>query len=190
MFVTYLHSYTVFTPALVMFFCAYVRTFTRSAKTCRCHGKWSFFGSSGFFGCEKPIWSEITNPFLDSDSKKNAPLVEELQCPLHSCGCIRKKNSHFLVIIISDGVVFVREVIRWTESELVARTRTQLDHHINIQEYWHQEKISRQGVGWCFAIICLDITSEAYMRFKQQNGRQRVLQSILKYWKDRWRLNR
>ena len=33
----------------------------------RCHGKWSsVFGSSVFFGSEESIWSEITNPFLDS----------------------------------------------------------------------------------------------------------------------------
>ena len=44
---------------------------TRSTRTCRCHGKWSsVFGSSVFFGREESIWSEITNPFLDSPKKK------------------------------------------------------------------------------------------------------------------------
>ena len=35
---------------------------TRTTRTCRCHGKCSFFGSSVFFGSEESIWSEITNP--------------------------------------------------------------------------------------------------------------------------------
>ena len=66
-----------------------------------------------------PFFLVVKNPYaLRSQihfwilTKKNAHLVEELQCPLHSCGCIRKKNSHFFVLIISDGVVFLREVIR------------------------------------------------------------------------------
>ena len=28
-----------------------------------------------------------------------------------------------------------------------SKNPNQLDHHINIEEYWHEEKISRQGVG-------------------------------------------
>ena len=46
---------------------------TRSTRTCPCQDRWSFFGSSGFFGSEESVWSEITNPFLDSPKKKNAP---------------------------------------------------------------------------------------------------------------------
>ena len=42
---------------------------TRSTRTCRCHGKWSFYGSSVFFGSEESVWSEITNPFLYSPKK-------------------------------------------------------------------------------------------------------------------------
>lgn len=30
---------------------------------------------------------------------------------------------------------------------LVARTRPQLVQHVNMPGYWHQQKISRQGVG-------------------------------------------
>ena len=42
---------------------------TRSTKTCRCHGKWSFFRIFRLFGREESVWSEITNPFLDSPQK-------------------------------------------------------------------------------------------------------------------------
>ena len=61
---------------------------TKSARTCRCHGKWSFFGSSVFLVVKNPCdlrsQVRITNPFLDSPPKNAA------NRPLPS-----SKNSHF-----------------------------------------------------------------------------------------------
>ena len=64
-FQTKIYTFRIFIPSLCRFFflsspwgsvccCCFSFFLTRSTRTCRCHSKWSFFGSSVFLAVKNP----------------------------------------------------------------------------------------------------------------------------------------
>ena len=77
-------------------------TFMRSTRTCRCPGKWPFFGSS-IFGSEESMWSEITDPFFDSPKKRTQRPKATTSSALMYSPQVNKIPLHFIHEIKTKG---------------------------------------------------------------------------------------